>query len=617
GEDGLSIATYESDTEKKLKKKRASQKPPKSPKSPYLSNTQLYPKKAAVWRSLKGTGTMHTENPTARVPRELWLASLKHGAGLNHPVKSEYDSGHVRVVTSTSTPDYLKEAFGMKKPRHSRSASNEGYVPGTPSYKEKEDMYDEIMELKKMLQSQKSESDMMKTKLRRLEEENSRKDKQIEQLLDPCKSSEFTRSLADKKNDASVMMNSLKQKILKLEQQCKEKDNVINKLQTDLKMTSLEEMKITAETYYEEIQRLRLLLASSEAPEKKSPPESRESQKRQKVLNATILRLSKNIKQLQEENKTLKVDLDQALENSPVTGSAQGYAEWSKQRLIRRVSELEKNADELESARLQLSVADRSTQPVPAQSATPSPQGLDPQQEIERLRGLVKKLREDRSELQAQLAAKDMELKQLMREKVEMEKQLQRLQTTERSRLSEKDSPVFREEFQGLTEKVKRREAALEDGRQIREDLSQASFNKVVASTRKLHRIDHLEQISAQSPHITDRGKPDIRQDQAARTIQKHWKQFQKRKKDANLNEAAVMIQAAMRGHLARQSLLGTDGGTENHNASSLSTPRSKNPRLSHGESVQSLSSSTVKMDETVSLIQSAFRGHLTRAGQL
>ncbi|XP_005990924.3 IQ domain-containing protein E [Latimeria chalumnae] len=255
GEDGLSIATYESDTEKKLKKKRASQKPPKSPKSPYLSNTQLYPKKAAVWRSLKGTGTMHTENPTARVPRELWLASLKHGAGLNHPVKSEYDSGHVRVVTSTSTPDYLKEAFGMKKPRHSRSASN-GYVPGTPSYKEKEDMYDEIMELKKMLQSQKSESDMMKTKLRRLEEENSRKDKQIEQLLDPCKSSEFTRSLADKKNDASVMMNSLKQKILKLEQQCKEKDNVINKLQTDLKMTSLEEMKITAETYYEEVRSL-------------------------------------------------------------------------------------------------------------------------------------------------------------------------------------------------------------------------------------------------------------------------------------------------------------------------------------------------------------------------
>lgn len=37
------------------------------------------------------------------------------------------------------------------------------------------------------IQSQKAESDKMKAKLRRLEEESTKKDRQIEQLLDPVK----------------------------------------------------------------------------------------------------------------------------------------------------------------------------------------------------------------------------------------------------------------------------------------------------------------------------------------------------------------------------------------------------------------------------------------------
>ncbi|XP_008563411.1 PREDICTED: IQ domain-containing protein E-like, partial [Galeopterus variegatus] len=61
------------------------------------------------------------------------------------------------------------------------------------------------------------------------------------------------------------VINGLKQRILKLEQQCKEKDNTINKLQTDIKTTNLEEMRIAMEMYYEEIHRLQSLLPSSEA----------------------------------------------------------------------------------------------------------------------------------------------------------------------------------------------------------------------------------------------------------------------------------------------------------------------------------------------------------------
>ncbi|KAJ7403639.1 hypothetical protein WISP_150245 [Willisornis vidua] len=187
---------------------------------------------------------------------------------MSHPLKSDVDMGHIRTNISSSTPEYLKEALGMKKPKHSRSSSN-GYIPGTPDYKEKEDMYDEIIELKKTIQAQKNEGDRMKTKLRRLEEENNRKDKQIEQLLDPSRGSELARALSEKKSDNGWVVNGLKQKIVKLEHQCKEKDNTINEFQADMKTSNLEEVRLAMETYYEEVHRLQLLLAKSETMRKK------------------------------------------------------------------------------------------------------------------------------------------------------------------------------------------------------------------------------------------------------------------------------------------------------------------------------------------------------------
>ncbi|CAJ0945958.1 unnamed protein product, partial [Ranitomeya imitator] len=279
--------------------------------------------------------------------------------GLTQPLKSDMDIGQAWVSPGSSTPEYLKEALGMKKPKYSRSASS-GYIPGTPDFKEKEDMYDQILDLKKMLQTQKSEADVVKTKLRRSEEENNRKDRQIEQLLDPTR-----------------IVNNLKQKILKLEKQCKEKDNALSKLQSELKTTSVEEMRIAMETYYEEIQRLQSMLAKAEDALQRPPPESRDSLRRQKALNVAVLKLSKQVKELQEENKSLKADLDQAMAQSPtssrskeqlalesevrelqqknvlvkVPAGEEGYSEWSKQRLVRKISELEKAQKESHGSR--------------------------------------------------------------------------------------------------------------------------------------------------------------------------------------------------------------------------------------------------------------------------
>ncbi|XP_038675519.1 IQ domain-containing protein E [Scyliorhinus canicula] len=537
----------------------------------------------------------------------------QHVGSLSQSLKSESDYGFSRNLNNTTTPEYLKEALGMKKPKHSRSASN-GYVPGTPDYKEKEDMYDEIIELKKMIQAQKAENDILKTKLRRSEEENSRKEKQIEQLLDPSKSLEYARSLIDKKNDTSGIVNGLKKKIYKLEKQCKEKDSIVNKFQTDLKTTNIEEMKIATETYYEEIQRLRLLLTDNETADRKSIAESRESQKQQKVLNSTILRLSKSLKHLQEENKSLKADLDQAPRSSGESSTDQGYNDWSKQRLVRRVVELEKKVSDQELAVSPSRAKSRTTERkrpeagcIMNQTQQQEEQHVGQQQECGRLRELVKKLKEDRSHLQNQLATRDTEVKQLIQERSEMAKELQRLGATK----TDKPPEEYRREIRCLTEKIKQLEAELDDHRRMKlrcndfvEEHS-ASNQSIVGLTRNHHSTQATSASSSQR-------KQEGGKEQAAKTIQKHWRQYQNQKEDTDMEEAITVIQASARGHLTRKKLEGTHSvGLKKMSVASLQ--QNKSAHVSHRNNVQNQLLPEDESEEAVSFIQSSFRAHLIR----
>uniref|UniRef100_W5M018 IQ motif containing E n=1 Tax=Lepisosteus oculatus TaxID=7918 RepID=W5M018_LEPOC len=611
GEDGISIATYASGSEKRTMKKKTSSKPPPSPKSPYFSSTSLRPKKAAVWRSLKGTGTMHLENPSARVPREFWLASVKT-AGLSQPLKGDFDATLTRHSSSSNTPEYLKEALGMKKPKHARSSTN-GYVPGTPDFREKEDMYDEIIELKKTLQAQKSETDIMKTKLRRLEEENGKKEKQIEQLLDPTKGSEYTRLLVDKKNDASAIMNGLKQKILKLEQQCREKDNALNKLQNDLKTTNIEEMKIAMETYYDEVQRLRILLANTEAAESRA--EKKESQKQQKALNSTVLRLSKNIKQLQEENKSLKQDLERAMDNPSVSSTARGYSDWSKQRLIRRMSELEKKAEEsgsntpqveVDSARATHVSTVATSSDIATQSVTETPKGSDFQQECIRLRGLVKKMREERADLQEQLTEKIAKIKLLESEKLEVIKDAERLKAVEKENACQE----LKEQMERLKEKIKKLESELEDERHFKEESVKSTKQlKQCPRNHSRHCCQRREPFNKEfgTNQVHRHQKRDEKQEEAARTIQKHWHSYKNRQNGSKSEDAAILIQSVLRGHLNREKQLA------DLKAAQINKPLSfenKSPHVNKKMSSHSLDNGD---EQAVILLQSAFRGHLAR----
>ncbi|XP_073409824.1 IQ domain-containing protein E isoform X2 [Dendrobates tinctorius] len=591
-DDAVSAITYESDTDKKMKKKKSS-KPPRSQNSPYLSSANLNPRKAPVWRSLRGTGQMHPENPMMKAPRQLWLASLKQGNGLTQPLKSDMDIGQAWVSPGSSTPEYLKEALGMKKPKYSRSASN-GYVPGTPDFKEKEDMYDQILDLKKMLQTQKSEADVMKTKLRRSEEENNRKDRQIEQLLDPTKSSEFARSLVDKKSDSSLIVNNLKQKILKLEKQCKEKDNALGKLQSELKTTNVEEMRIAMETYYEEIQRLQSMLAKAEDALQRPPPESRDSLRRQKALNAAVLKLSKQVKELQEENKSLKADLDRAMAQSPTSGRSKGYSEWSKQRLVRKISELEKKWESAQKSSTEQSKDAQVTgAPAPSLGDGPPVQKPDPQEECGRLRNLVKKIKEDRAALQERLGAKEADFRKLQQEKSEMEKQ------------NKKDGKDEREEINRLSQKIRRLEAELEDEKREKgAALETAKKAQESHGSRPGSARSSSSASSGRGSNSPFSGGEKKRKQEAAQLIQKNWRQYQSRKEENKDLEETVLLQAALQGHLARYKMLGSPGSS-GLTQQDGDTSNSKDLPETHED------------EDHVTLLQSSFRAHVTRAKML
>ncbi|KAJ8792713.1 hypothetical protein J1605_019533 [Eschrichtius robustus] len=591
-------------------------------------------------------------------------------------------------------------------------SSKQGYVPGTPVYREKEDMYDEIIELKKSLHMQKSNVDLMRTKLRRLEEENSRKDRQIEQLLDP-----------------SGVVSGLKQRILKLEQRCKEKDHTIEygatggpagvgKLQTDMKTTNLEEMRIAMETYYEEV---RALLPRAGGGVGGPPAEKKIGLKRQKKMSSALLSLSRSVQELTEENQSLKEDLDRVLSSSPTASKIKGLpgvgppavgaslwrgrhvgpcsrrevraegarrdgctkgapshpavppgsVEWSKPRLLRRIAELEKKISLMESPKSHASEVVGSTPPAHSASSPtvhrqPRP---DRQEESERLRGFVKRLKGERSALHTQLQERDQEVKQLLQTKADLEKELENMKEGEKEAREREEA--LREEIQALTRKFQELEESKKGEEENPEEMSPeseklrlhpnilppgliAGFSAPIPDPVILLTLDFLQTRKAPrppGPSQTDSeldtseggssrprsGCSEGRRDAAARLLQRRWKGHQHRslrvtsprsrpgtadapvaawapavirlpvtKKKAVLDEAAV-LQEAFRGHLARARVCGPDPPA----VPSPPTQDSPEPRVpspvvqAEGDPWQA---------EAVTIIQSAFRAHLARA---
>ncbi|XP_059010611.1 IQ domain-containing protein E isoform X3 [Mustela lutreola] len=551
GDDSLSAITFDSDFETKTKRKSFHKPPPTSPKSPYHSK----PRKVASWRSLRTAASMPLGNRMSLTPQRLWLGSSKPGS-LTQPLKSDVTLEHAWTTPPSSTPDYVTEALRMKRSDLRRSASN-GHVPGTPVYREKEDMYDEIIELKKVV-------------------------------------------------------NGLKQRILKLEQQCKEKDNTINKLQTDMKTTNLEEMRIAMETYYEEIHRLQTLLASSEPIGKKPPGEKKMGLKRQKKVSSALLSLSRSVQELTEENQSLKEDLDRVLSNSPTISTTKGYVEWSKPRLLRRIAELEKKISSMESPKSHTSEAVNSNAVVPSasSSAVPRQPRGDRQEDSERLRGAMRSLKGERNALQMQLQEKELEVKKLMQTNAELRKELEGMKGGEEERRGREEA--LREEIQTLTKKCQELE---EIRREERNDPVERSPETPEEPRPSLPTSRPSQQDW--EPDTSEEGSrppsscSEGRRDTAARILQTRWKVYRRQKKKAVLTEAATVLQAAFRGHLARVKLLSSQARAS-ESPGPPSSP-SQDPLPPHVPSPAVQAEDDPGQEEAITTIQSVLRAHLAR----
>ncbi|XP_066200408.1 IQ domain-containing protein E isoform X2 [Saccopteryx leptura] len=627
GDDSLSVITFDSDSETKAKRNSSHKTPPTAPKSPYHSK----PRKVTSWQSLRTTASVPLDSRMPSAPRKLWPGSSKQGS-LTQPPKSALPLERACPHAPSSSPDYLAEALRMKRSNLRRSASN-GHVPGTPVYREKEDMYEEIIGLKKALHVQKSDADLMRTKLRRLEEENTRKDRQIEQLLDPSRGSDFAWTLAEKRPETSWVINGLKQRILKLEQQCKDKDSTISKLQADVKTTDLEEMRIAMETYYEEIHRLQTLLASLETTGRKPPAEKKSGLRRQRKLSSTLLSLSRSVQELTEENRSLKEDLDRVLSCSPTLPRTRGYAEWSKPRLLRRIAELEKissmeipkpeASDVVKSDTLALYAP---SSPVSGQPRSERQEDSEHPEDSTRLRGAVRSLKGERKALQAQLQQRDVEVEQLLRTRADLEKELQGVREGEEERRAREEA--LREEIQALTKKFQDLEAIKkeeeDDPMEVAPERGALTGTEVAGPlacglsapghpeswrphTQEDAEPDASEEASSRPPGAC----PEERRHMAARVLQARWKGYRRQKKKAALDEAACVLQAAFRGHLARTKLLLSRGsGSESpgepccpaQNAPAPCVPSPPVPAEGDPE-----------LEAAVTLIQSALRAHLAR----
>ncbi|XP_061412734.1 IQ domain-containing protein E isoform X1 [Lethenteron reissneri] len=593
---------------KSKKSTKGSKKLSKSAKSPYEGGVP----RGGAWRSLTGSVTAYAEPMGTRTPRQMWLHSLRQGNGLTQSLKRpgfESAGGN-----GSGVPDYLKEALGMTRPRHARS-SHTGYVPGTPDYKEREAMYDEILELKKALTAERAALETMRTRARRLEAEGARKDKQLEQLLMPqAQGSEFTRSLGDRKRESGAVINGLKQRVLKLEQQCREKDTALTRLREDVRCTSLEEMRVAAETYLLEIDRLREALAAV-APTPASREGGAAGRHKEKALGAALRRLSEKHALVQQDNARLRSELSVAhAAPPPVPPPAPPHTGTSGTTAPQQQQPVQREAGNR-------TVSARRTAALEEGSAGA---GGEDGQDAVRLRGAVRRLKEDRRALQGELAQRDKEIQQLRRATSDLE--------VENKRLSVRHAEEqMREEVRALQEKLRCVERELEEERRRGEerrhrgerDLSPATAGTASQSRhsssdsqgrngQSRQSSTDSQRPSGQSRHSSpksDRGSrsrpcsasPErgrgrsgaaqrARRAEAAVVIQRQWRRHRYTEKSDEIDEAAQLIQSVMRSHGTRRRLLIEQG--PGHAAEEGADP-------------------------AIVLIQSAVRAHIARRAQL
>ncbi|XP_071813361.1 uncharacterized protein [Apostichopus japonicus] len=578
----------------------------KKPPSPYHN------------KSASKQGRNRTPSASKKNPREVWLENLRAGGnGLTGASKSSNYMGTVnrsfKPGNFDSSSDYLKETvLGMPPKRRSRGNTIEGVTvgrnqKGVPTYKPPEDMYDDILDLKKQVNALSSENDRLKARNRRLEDEHIKKEKQIEQLLDPTQG-DLRLTLSSRQPDAAAKMSSLKQKNLKLEMALKDKESELTKLQGDLKSTKIEEMKVAMESFYSEVQRLRHQLSTNGAGSmtrsgrQGTGVQDQNMGPKIKALNSTILRLTESNQRLQSENKLLKTDLGRALQagdstdedrNSRRSLKHRDYEDMNRKQLLRALAQLEEKVEKAEGT---MKKSSQRKSEVPGKieltgSLSDRLDALDKREtelmeengkmskEVARLKEDKSKLRQKLEELEKENNKQEKEIRELQREMRDERRRLQEELNGERKRTREEN-------------KSRPRSPSSESLRSQRSSRKSASRSGSQVSLRKKEREEEKWRQEQ------EKKAEQLRLNRSARSIQKNWRAHRNKLKEdeEDVDEAARTIQSAMRGHKQRRDQL------------DQFTPTTT-------EVISSDDGSDV--DYAAKTIQSAVRGHWSRKDQL
>ncbi|XP_046379018.1 IQ domain-containing protein E-like isoform X1 [Haliotis rufescens] len=539
----------------------------------------------------------HPDTPHHKTPIEFWVDTLrKTGVGMSTESSGNamtgLKKGNDLNLAYLSTSHYMRQMMGTEKPRRNMDDPTAKAHAGTPAYKSPEEYYDDILDLKKHISSLSQDNSTMKAKVRRLEEDNIKKEKEIDGLLHPEKNEELRRTMGDRKPDTGAVIHSLKQKILKLEMQLRDKEASYVKLVSELKTTRVEEMKIQMEVLYQELLRLQ---NSHDTGADKSRS-GKESGAKVKALNQTVLRLSKVNEQLQSENKGLKEDLEKALEETQEAPSGRReYEDMNKRQLLVAISKAERRAERAERK---------------AEADNTSMLSLDSR----------------RSEVQGKIVlhgSMEERLHQLDQRESELLDEIEKLKVKVRrlnNEMSKKSrdssgTPRRRDSPTGVTPR-RRRSSSIDSGRETNvQSFSQKKAAKSIQRQWRQHREKKREEEERLAIRVEE-----MRRTHAARTIQRRWTKHQgetermhnvnkfrenhaakaiqtrwrrHRQDEEEDEEAAYVIQSALRGHHQRRQKLKRyqDDDYDDEEEADYSTGS----------------------DDAVYLIQSSLKGHSAR----
>nr|XP_011454379.3 IQ domain-containing protein E isoform X4 [Crassostrea gigas] len=521
----------------------------------------------------------HPESPRHKSTTEYWVDTLRRtGTGIT--TQSTGSVGTTNTFTRLrrpneaamaylSTSSYMRQMMGTEK---NKKYSDPTAKPpsGTPAYRSQEEYYEQVLELKKQIKSLNQEISVLRAKARRTEEDNIKKEKEIEGLLDPTKNEEMRRTMGEKHAESGAVIQSLKQKILKLENQIRDKEANYAKLHADLKTTKVEEMKVQLEMCYQEIVRLQNMKDTGMTSHARTP--TKENSAKIRALNETILRINKQNEELQLEIKDLREDLNREMEGKKFSGD---YEDMNKKQLLcvvnnleKRLEKMKKSAGDNDSLQSYDSRVDKKRRPNSATAGKIELTGsledrldqLDKREtellgELEKSKKQVKRLKDEKTENRQRMEEYEKLIKDMQAEidylNDRQGKGTPRRGLTPRAGAPRQQSPRNSRPPSGRKYSVD--STSSEDRRRRRQEQEQEERIENFTRQHAAKKLQKEWKSHRQGAKEREEKVEDFRRNRAAKTIQNRWTGYKYQKHEEEVDEAAELIGSALRGHSTRK----------------------------------------------------------------